>query len=73
MRMLLGLALVVIVLAIVAGLVKTQLAGLSASGVLPAPGAAPAASGSARSVPAAEQIKRAMEAGTAARASDPER
>ncbi len=83
MRLLLGLALLVIVLATVAGLVKSQLQGLSASGVMPvvvpapAPGAPSTLSSpgapAVRTAPVVEEMKRAMEAGTAARASEPER
>lgn len=81
MRVLLGLAVLVVVLATVAQLVKSQLGSLSVVGGLPstAPSsrAAPAASAppapGLRQSPVADDIRRAMDAGAASRASEPER
>ncbi len=79
MRVLLGLALLVIVLATVAQLVKSQLGSLSVLGGLPTPASAPAASAAApvgpglRTTPITDDVKRILDAGAASRASEPER
>ncbi|MBL8361053.1 MAG: hypothetical protein JNN18_11235 [Rubrivivax sp.] len=79
MRVLLGLALLVIVLATVAQLVKSQLGSLSVLGGLPTSSSAPAASAAApvgpglRTTPITDDVKRILDAGAASRASEPER
>ena len=81
MRVLLGLALLVIVLATVAQLVKSQLGSLSVLGGLPTSSSAPAPAASAaapvgpglRTSPITDDVKRILDAGAASRASEPER
>lgn len=81
MRLLIGLAVLVIVLATVAQVVKSRLGGPSVlGGLTPAPASASAAASAVapagpglRQTRVTDDVKRMLEAGAASRASEPER